>query len=344
MQFNRTKNQGIHQNIKLIRGIATMLLIAFASSLQAQDFAYSQFYHSAFLYNPALTGHIPSSYRLAVVHRQQWTKIDGGYKTSSFTADLNRFSTSLNTIGFGFAAYSDQSMNGNFIQNSVLASMAYHLGIDEAKRFYLSIGIQGGLLASRFKTDDLNFASGLLGGTNEIIAAPSSQGMDMRLGLNWTSYLSNRFSFKLGAAYLHIGGISENIIQGGELPATIVYHGEADWYITEKLLLQPSFMVLSQGGARNVNFGTLAYKGFNDNEIQMFAGVHWRVGDAIIPVIGGERNSIRLAISYDFTVSPLMAANGFAGGIEISFSYTGQVARTRHETDIYQSDYFHYED
>lgn len=321
-----------------LKTILLLIVLFHFSYSQAQDFAFSQHHNATFLYNPALTGHLPSSYRISLMSRQQWKSIGGGFNNYSFTGDMNRFSATDNTIGFGLMAATEESMEGKLKGTNILGSMAYHLSLDKGLKYYLSVGLQAGWYQKRYNTANLKFASGLTGGVNEVIDVPTTSATDIRVGLNWTSYLTPKFEFKMGAAYLHVGGLEEQLIKGVSVtPATVVTHGDAIWRFRKKMELLPSFLILSQGGARQFNFGATLKRTFNE-KTQAFVGTHWRVNDAIIPSIGGRYKSIQIAMSYDFTISKLMGATG--GSMELTFSYLGQFARTRHIEDLDNKDFF----
>jgi type IX secretion system PorP/SprF family membrane protein len=325
-----------------LRKILPILIITIHcfSAATAQDFIYSQINNTSFLYNPALTGHVPSSYRLAALFRSQWASIDGGYQNYSLAGDFNRFSLTNNNMGLGLAISQETAFKGNLINNSIIGSWAYHIALDKEEKFYWSIGFQGGVATRRYKTTDIKFASGLLGGENEIISAPMTVNPDIRIGMNWTSYINSRFNFKMGAALLHIGGFQETIISNvSSTSSSVVVHGEADYYLSSSVTLQPAFFVIAQGGARQFNVGTTLYKGF-ESGYQFFGGLFWRYKDAMIATVGMEKNKIKVSMSYDTNINLLSVVTGFRGGFELSISYIGQVARTRHSDDLYERDYF----
>ena len=101
-----------------LRKILPILIITMHcfSAATAQDFIYSQINNTSFLYNPALTGHLPSSYRLAILARSQWANIDGGYKNVSFAGDFNRYSLTNNNMGFGFAVSQEMAFGDKLIK------------------------------------------------------------------------------------------------------------------------------------------------------------------------------------------------------------------------------------
>ena len=325
-----------------LKKILPILIIAIHcfSTATAQDFIYSQINNTSFLYNPALTGHVPSSYRLAALFRSQWTGIDGGYKNYSFAGDFNRFSLTNNNMGLGLAVSQETAFNDKLINNTILGSWAYHVALDKEERFYWSIGFQGGVFTRRYNVSDIKFASGLLGGENEIINSSMTVNPDIRIGTNWTSYLNSRFSFKMGVSILHIGGFQETAVRYvSSTSSVVIVHGDADYYLNSSVILQPAFFVIAQGGARQFNVGATLYKGF-ENGHQFFGGVFWRYQEAMIATVGMEMNKIKVSMSYDTNINLLSVITGFRGGFEISVSYTGQVARTRHSDDLYERDYF----
>lgn len=314
--------------LKLYTTILLLIVIS-SATVNAQDFTFSQFYHTNFLYNPALTGHIPSSYRLAILYRQQWLNIDGGFKNYAFTADINFNNKNSGTKpAFGLAAMQEEGMEGRLKQTNILFSSALHQEIGSGQKYFLSIGMQGGLFSRRFNTTNLKFGSGLLGGINEIITTPNSLNFDLRVGVNWSSYLNNdQMVLNLGVGYLHLGGLKETtLLRVSTIEPAVVVNGSMDWHIKkDKILLMPSFLVMSQGGSRQYNFGTSFFYRMNEN-YNFFTGVHWRVKDAIIPSIGAEYKTVRVTMSYDFTTSALRSSS--FDGIEISIGYNGQLART----------------
>ncbi len=329
--------------------LSTLILLFLLSSIntKAQDFSYSQFYNSAFIFNPALTGHVPSSYRLTLMARNQWNNpggnsIDGGYKNYSFAADGNFYNPNLNTLGYGLMINQEESMGGALQSTHALASSAFHIKIGDSEKYFLSLGFQAGMLNRRYKTANLTFASGLLGGINEVIVTPSNYNLDARAGINWTSYLSDRFRFKLGAAYLHLGGITETLLENSSstIPSTVVVHGDANFTMGRKknMELQPSFIIMAQGGARQFNLGMSYMQSFEN--VKMFGGIHWRVMDAFIGNVGFEWNNIRVTYSYDITHSSLSNYIGIQGGSEIAIGYNGQIARARQTDNPYERDYF----
>lgn len=317
----------------------TLLLIALSSvNIQAQDFTFSQFYHTNFIYNPALTGHIPASYRLATLYRQQWGNIGGGFQNYALAGDINLNDNNFGTKpGLGIALMQEESMGGNLKNTNALFSAAIHQQIGKSKKYFLSIGMQGGVLTRRYKTAGLKFASGILGGVNEVITVPNTTNFDLRVGINWTSFFNNeRFVIKMGASYLHLGGIKETVLlRVSTIEPAIVVHGSIDWYFKKfkkEMLFVPAFLVMSQGGSRQYNFGGTYHLTLNE-DFNIFSGIYWRVNESIIPSVGVQYKTIKFTISKDVPTKAVLSGGSLEDNWEISIGFDGQLARSRKPID-----------
>lgn len=327
--------------LRPIRSMCGVLLgLLLAVTTQGQDFIFSQPQASSLAYNPALTGHIPSTYRLTAQAKSQWNDIDGGYKNVLVAADFNRFSLTQNNAGLGLVVSQEQSMGGRVRVSSALLSGAYHICLDRDRTHYLSIGMQGGLLSRRFDTQDLQFESGMMGGVNEVIVSPTSTHFDLRVGANWTSYLSDAVELYFGAALLHLGEPDERFVRElSFIEPLLVVHGRAKYMPRSKLELWPQLFIATQGGSRWIQFGSdVRYR--IDGTSLVTAGIDYRWRDAIVARAGLKRGRVLAQLSYDFTTSSLMVANGIRGGFELSLVFEGQASRTRYVEDLKQRDYF----
>jgi hypothetical protein len=93
--------------------------------------------------------------------------------------------------------------------------------------------------------------------------------------------------------------------------------------------LVPGFVFLWQGGARELNFGSLLrfnlqqeskYTGLK-KPAYMYIGLYCRPGDALTPIFQLEKSPYSASLSYDVNISKLVAASKARGGIEIALRY-----------------------
>ena len=300
-------------------------------SLYSQDSHYSQFDASPVLLNPALQGHISGGYRMVLMHRNQWASAlnSGGFATPSIALDVNIDWFTRSSFGVGAGFINDRTPGGNMTRNTSFGGFAFHLSIDPNRKHYFSIGYQHGVINTRVNATNLLFESDLLGEEKEVFTNTSVSNGESRICGAWTSYINDKYTFMIGGAFIHTGGVSETFINTiSTTPTKLVLHGELEYNLLEKFQIKPYFLYMRQGtfeqtvagvqGQLNMNLGT-----------KVFASVGYRTSDAMIITGGLELiESIRLAASYDINTSPLRAATNGNGAFEISLQYVGQIARS----------------
>ena len=84
---------------------------------------------------------------------------------------------------------------------------------------------------------------------------------------------------------------------------------------------------LSQGGNRQLLAGALLgleINQFDHEETPVFyIGSFIRWGDALIPVVKMDFNSMTIGISYDVNISKLNVVSNWRGGLELTATYRG---------------------
>lgn len=94
-----------------------------------------QFHQTQLFYNPAYAGGA-TSFRATLIHRNQWTKLEGAPNTQVITADA----PISESLGFGAVAYRHEA--GYTQQVEVNANLSYRLKIN--KKSFLQFGIKAG--------------------------------------------------------------------------------------------------------------------------------------------------------------------------------------------------------
>jgi type IX secretion system PorP/SprF family membrane protein len=289
--------------------------------------------------NPSLTGHIPGTYRVKAIYRNQWASITQGgvYSTPGASFDMNfRQGESRNSIGGGIAFLNDQSGGGDFTNMVVLASAAYHMSLDKKQKSFISLGVQGGFLSKRVDQESMIFESQFdpsgnpVQGSNENFADTNVSGGDLRAGLTFSSYPSDKMNYKLGFAYMHLLQTKEQFLTGASentLPSRMGAFAQAEIKMKNpKLRLMPEFMFMNQAGVNEIN--VTANMGYEINgQFDLLFGAGYRVQDAAIAIIGFEYKGVELMASYDINLSDLSPASRYQGGFEISVGYIGQIKK-----------------
>lgn len=314
------------------------LLMGF--SIQAQDVHYSQFYNMPLTLNPALTGHIEGTYRAKLIYRNQWNSITSGgvYSTPGLSADMNfkLNPESRSSFGAGLALMNDQTGGGDFTNTYALASVAYHMSLDKKEKTYLSFGVQGGYLMKRVDGNSLIFADQLDSQGNpsntsmENLSNSNVSGGDLRLGVTFSGYPSQKMNYKFGLGYLHLIKANEVFLEGtdeNKLPSRLSFFAQGE-FITgnPKLRVLPQLLFMNQAKVNEINLtSNLGYKVTPDLELVFGAG--YRVSDAAIANLGLNFKGVEFLASYDVNVSELTPASRANGGFEVSLGYVGRIKK-----------------
>ena len=302
----------------------------------AQDVHLSQVYQSYMLFNPAATAGGDYDYRASLHYRKQWGAVDKGYGTKGLLGEASFFKGKGNTnfLGVGLQVFSDKSGGSLLKTTSVKGSAAYHIATDRFNRLsfgmalgyeHRSIDMSG--LAWDEQYDGLSYDPAAPTGEN--VASYNRGYVDGSFG--WWWWHSQEVDWKLGYAVHHflqnrsfLDSPSDRLYMKQNLIFTLRH---ALPYIR----MNYDAMISRQSGAMEaqIGFRTEYRLGMDSKYTNMntssaiFAGCHYRVGDAIIPTIGFEyEREFSAYLSYDLTFSSFNRVVGLGGGPEISLVYT----------------------
>ncbi len=321
------------------RILTSILFLAAASSAQAQDVHFSQFWNNGTQYNPALAGVIPATFRSATFYRSQWAKPDAPFKSFGANADF-RISTRGNAkFGLGMNVYRDVAGDQKFGTTNFQIALSTILQMNDFNR--LSLGFNGGIHQKGVDASGAQWNSQYVNGAydpgidpGETVARNGGVQPDLSAGFTYI-YSSSRgfitlkdqFNFVLGASYNHILKPSFDYLgSADQLKSNIVAHVEAMINIGKKWAVQPAIIAQIQAPSTEVLIGS-RYR-FELVESSLFTGfvkggylnlgTFYRVGDAFIPSISVEMSGFSVGFSYDVNVSKFTTASSGAGGFEIS--------------------------
>jgi len=271
--------------------------------LIAQDPHFSQYNTSRIYTNPAFTG-TDSTLVLATGYRMQWPNIDGGYKTFYFSADQYvRFLRG----GFGINIMNDNAGNGTLITTRIDINYAPHFEL-----FNHKLAIQPAISIGLFKKtidwskltfgDQIDPQTGFVYNTNELQRQSGKYGIDFSAGL---LVYSNKFYGGLAAH--HLTQPDEGLRGISILPMRITMHTGANLrFNTKNLTLSPNILFMKQVDSQILLPGVSAkYK-------WAVLGLSYRNQDAFIVNAGFQNRFLKIAYSYDYTVSKL--TNKATGG------------------------------
>ena len=104
--------------------------------------------------------------------------------------------------------------------------------------------------------------------------------------------------------------------------------------VDERVIISPNVYYTNQAKASQLMLGlnanyNLAGEG---GEKQLIAGLYYRVGDAVVPMIGFELKNVRFTFSYDATTSAMKNFNNLRGASEFNIIKKGHYSESSGST------------
>lgn len=271
--------------------------------LIAQDPHFSQYNTSRIYTNPAFTG-TDSTLVLATGYRMQWPNIDGGYNTFHFSADQYvRFLRG----GLGINIMNDNAGNGTLITSRIDVNYAPHYELFNHK-LVVQPAISIGLFKKTIDWSKLTFGdqidpqTGFIYNTNENGRLQSKSGIDFSAGL-----LVYGNKFYGGLAANHLTQPDEGLMGISKLPMKITMHTGANLSFNNKnLILSPNILSIKQQDFQ------ILLPGISAKYKWAVLGLSYRNQDAFIINAGFQNRFLKIAYSYDYTVSKI--TNKATGG------------------------------
>ena len=314
------------------------LYLALATILPAQDLHFSQFFNSPLTTNPANTGFIPDAdYRIGINYRNQYSSILASpYKTISVFGDAQVFRNQIENgwLGLGGLILSDVAGSGGLRSTKIYGSIAYHQQLGNSS--LLSAGFNAGWANKRIDVSKLSFPDQFDGKffdntipTSVVLNTNSVSYFDMQAGLNYAYFPTEDVYVNAGYSIHHVNRPQETFFSGSpdssKIPMRHIMFLNALLKVNDRVIINPNMYYTNQAKSSefvlglNANYN-LAGEG---GEKQLIAGIYYRGGDAIIPMIGFEIKNIRFTFSYDATASSLSNYNNMQGAQELSIMKKG---------------------
>ena len=104
------------------------------------------------------------------------------------------------------------------------------------------------------------------------------------------------------------------------LPVRLSFHGGAHINISEQASITPHALYLQQGNASETMLGLFVSYTVTD-DLDMMAGMNYRLKDAIVPLAGFSYKNFLLRLSYDINNSDLGKSVTGTNSFEVSLGY-----------------------
>ncbi|MBN2820359.1 MAG: PorP/SprF family type IX secretion system membrane protein [Bacteroidales bacterium] len=324
MQTSFSENRSMYK-----RGIIIGLIMLAAAVCMAQDAHFSRFYSNSLYLAPSFAGNTGKN-RLAASYRDQWSGIEVGYKTYSFSFDHN-FSK-LNS-GFGFLFFKDEAGSGNLSTTNI--GLLYNYDFKITNWVHIRPGMsflytQRGIDFNKLLWGDQLSVAGTAPTSGEVVSYNSAGDVDFSASL-----LSYGDKFWAGFTLDHLLRPNQSLYfqefndeNQARVPIKFQFYGGTKHVVKESLLRpKPTTIQLAYLYKRQADFQQLDM-GFYYYYSPIVLGIWYRgipvindfnVNDAVVLLVGLKTDNYNIGYSYDFTVSKLIIASG--GSHEVSLSY-----------------------
>ncbi|HTQ66150.1 MAG TPA: PorP/SprF family type IX secretion system membrane protein [Puia sp.] len=319
--------------------ISVSLLSAVSCMIYAQDLHFSQWFNSPLTTNPANTGFIPDAdYRLGANYRNQWSSVMSmPYQTMSIFGDAQVFRDRIESgwLGLGGVILHDVAGSGNLTTTQVYGSIAYHQMLGYSS--LLTAGFNVGWVNKRINSSNLKFPDQFDGEffdnklpTSVVLDQPNVNYFDMQVGMNYAYFPNSKTYINAGFSIQHINNARESFFStdpagfDSRIPPRYIGFINASFKTSDMVIINPAGYYTNQAGSYEAVLGMNAqYNLSGDGDQQLVGGLYFRLGDAVIPMVGFIYKNIRLLFTYDVTVSSLGKYNGNRGAWEFALIQNG---------------------
>lgn len=302
-----------------------------SEKLKGQDPVYSQFYNAPLVLNPAFAG-IHDGSSISMIYRLQWPGLSAAYNTFSLGYDQYLDKSKL---GLGLNITSDSAGDGALASTKVSGLIGYKLPI--TRDVFIRGGIELGFVQKRLNWQKLEFydaiesnggitpGGGAFPSLEREPTNTSRQMLDIGSGL-----LLNGTKFYIGISADHLNTPIDNFLSNQEqnyigLPIRWSFHGGYQFTIVKASkksygsYFSPNILYTRQADFSQLNVGS--YFAFD----QLFLGLWYRQaggnGDAAILTAGWKVDNIKLAYSFDITLSGINISEGGAHELGMSYAF-----------------------
>lgn len=323
-----------------MKRLLTSIIILCSFAANAQDIHFSQFYETAILRNPSLTGIFTGDYKVGVMYRQQWSSISQPFQTALISGEFRMpVGGQVNDfISFGLLSYYDKAGSISLQTLSVYPAINYNKSIEDEHNSFLSVGFTGGFVQRSFDPTKATFDNQYQNDrfdpanpTGESLPDPSFTQWDMGAGFSFNSSggKDNSINYIIGAAGYHFSQPKYSFNSEREIRRAIRWNVNAGLSVkvNETFSYQLHGNYMRQGTYNEAIVGGLLSwnkenAGVNE-EFVFSAGLMYRFADAVIPVVRLKYSGYSFGVSYDVNASKLATASNLRGGFEISVFKTG---------------------
>ena len=164
--------------------------------------------------------------------------------------------------------------------------------------------------------------------TSVILTNNNVSYMDVQAGMNYAYFPQENVYINAGYSIHHVNQPKESFFDDntsrGIIPMRHIAFINAILKVHDRVIINPNAYFTTQAKASELVFGMNANYNLSEyGEKQLVAGMYYRLGDAVVPMLGLELGSLKFTFSYDVTTSGLNKYNGYRGASEFSIIKKG---------------------
>ena len=316
-----------------LKNIVTILVVLCAAfSTYGQDLHYSMFNMSPMNLNPGMTGQFDGNYRFVGNHRHQWRAVTIPYSTFSVGIDAHDLFEGKN-IHAGLQVNQDRAGDSRFNTFMVSGNIGYSKHFTGDSSLTLSFGIQPGVTNRSIDYTDLRFDAQYNGWTynpslpnSETFLRDSRTYFNLAAGAVGDYRIDEKKSFRLGVALFNLTAPKQSFFNEDAIRLDLrwVLHGSGSLYVSEKLDVLPSFLLMGQGKFGELLFGSKVRYTLKEQRgvyRAVYGGAFYRNKDAGYLMVGMDYDNWKFGLSYDINISTLRYASNGRGALELALIY-----------------------
>lgn len=299
--------------------------------LLGQDIHFSMSHLTPINLNPGETGNYNADYRIHLNHRTQWRSITVPYVTfsASFENNFNQLSIP-GKLSSGLIFNTDKAGDGNFGTNQIGLAASYLIPFNDSS-WNVRLGLMGMWNQNSIDYSKLYFDNQYNGYMYDPSILPAENFpknqmhyFDFHAGIWIQRWINSNIPLNFGLSVYHINKPPKTFYEvvDVKLDRKITLYLNSSIRISKQTHLLPSVYWYNQRMLNEILCGGYFFKETQDLAFKGFyLGGWFRLGDAAILSAGVDYQSFHIGISYDFNLSPLVAASNGRGGLEIAIRY-----------------------
>ncbi|MBT8231839.1 MAG: PorP/SprF family type IX secretion system membrane protein [Saprospiraceae bacterium] len=334
--------------------ILILVFVGLFNVLNAQDERFSQFFAIPIHMNPALAGAYDGTYRMTVIHRDQWNNnLETPYKTFAAGGDT-RFNLDFNSarkdhVGIGLFFTSDRVAEFQANTNKISGYFAYHKKLTERNPSFIGGGIKVGVIQKNINYDNITFQdqfnqiNAFDNPTQETLPPNNIGFFDVSLGLNYFINVNKTAKYYVGFAAHHLTNPNVSLFARLENPnpnldlsetleSKYVFHMSMDRKLNITTEIQPRIIYQKQGENNQLSIGSNVQHNFKDSNTGLVFGL-WTSGkqdlesfhlESITPLLGVIQGAFIFGFSYDIPLTDTFSDPFGLNTFEFSIRFSGE--------------------